>query len=1177
MRFFSLLAKPNFTGARATRRPNSQTQISQWVILVTVSLCLQLAGPVMAQSKDQKETPEPQVPVLAEASEEGEQAIAGFKYPKTLDAKLFAAEPMVGNPVALHVDYKGQLFVAETYRQSKGVEDNRSHADWLDEDLAAQTVQDRIDYIRKHIPDADKSYTEFDDRIRLLKDTDRDGVADSTTVFAKGFNRIEMGTGAGVLSYRGNVYYTCIPELFMLKDTDNDGVSDVRKSLHDGYGVRFAFRGHDMHGLIVGHDGRLYFSIGDRGYKVKTKDREFHDPASGAVFRCELDGSKLEVIATGLRNPQELAFDNYGNLFTGDNNSDSGDKARWVNIVPGSDSGWRMYYQYLSDRGPFNREKIWHPYDKDVTPAYIVPPVDNISDGPSGLAFYPGTGLNDFFTDRFFLCDFRGGPSNSGIRTFRSVQKGAFWEIKDMDKTFWRMLVTDADFGPDGKLYAADWVTGWEGVNKGRVYTFEDSKATSSDVVKSTAKILAEGVGKDPKRLSELMAHPDRRIRLEAQFAAVENLHIGMMQNAINFDTRQIARLHSMWGMTQLVRTKFRGTLPPELDQCLTQATQSADYQTRATAIETLGELRVASSDPTARKMLKDKNLRVRYKAAMALAKVGTGNSLAELTAFLAVNKNEDPMIRHGGIMALTGILGRMTPEMRSKSLKKLRENNIAAVRLATVVAMRKLFRPDPLKNIITEQQLTKLTENVDLGGFLADKDPAVVLEAARAIHDLPVPSAMPALAAMPMTAETDDPLLRRIMNANVVLGADENAKRLAKFILLDQANMDRRKDAIIALANWAEPQPRDLVLGDWRPIKKRDAKIARDSLEQNFAGIAAEPKLTEAALEAAGKLGLTAIAPSLAKIANDPKAEEAVRAGAIDSLTAMKYEKLGDVVEGMKGSVPSSTLKIDNAVSRAAATMDPKLATELIQKIIEAKAEGFRHQQEAYDTLGTMKDADSAALLVKGLNEIKSGKMSMVRSETALDVLDAAALRSEDEIKTGLTEYWDSLAKPDNAAAVYSNALVGGDYEKGKQIFFGKTEVSCVRCHKVDGQGGEVGPDLSSVGLARKRDYLLESMVVPNKDIAEGFAQQIIVTADGDQLTGIVKQENDTEVVLMDADGKLIKVDKDSIDGRKTGKSSMPEDLVKQLSQSEIRDLVEYLVWRRTKPAGDSGDHGEK
>ena len=142
--------------------------------------------------------------------------------------------------------------------------------------------------------------------------------------------------------------------------------------------------------------------MGDRGYSITTKEGErLHDPASGAVFRCELDGSNLEVYATGFRNPQELAFDDLGNLFTGDNNSDGGDRARLVHVVRGSDSGWRMYYQYLGDRGPWNREQLWHP-KHDGQPAYIVPPICNFADGPSGLTYYPGTGLGDEYRKHVF-------------------------------------------------------------------------------------------------------------------------------------------------------------------------------------------------------------------------------------------------------------------------------------------------------------------------------------------------------------------------------------------------------------------------------------------------------------------------------------------------------------------------------------------------------------------------------------------------------------------------------------------------------------------------------------------------------------------------------------------------------------------------------------------------------
>ena len=199
-----------------------------------------------------------------------------------------------------------------------------------------------------------------------------------------------------MLARKDDVWFTCIPGLWKLRDTDGDGRADERTLLHDGYGVHVGFLGHDLHGLRFGPDGRLYFSIGDRGFNVTTADgRTLAVPDTGSVLRCNPDGTELEVFATGLRNPQELAFDEYGNLFTGDNNSDSGDRARWVYVVEGGDSGWRIGYQFIespNSRGPWNEEKLWYPAFAGQA-AYIVPPIANIADGPSGLTYDPGVTL----------------------------------------------------------------------------------------------------------------------------------------------------------------------------------------------------------------------------------------------------------------------------------------------------------------------------------------------------------------------------------------------------------------------------------------------------------------------------------------------------------------------------------------------------------------------------------------------------------------------------------------------------------------------------------------------------------------------------------------------------------------------------------------------------------------
>src|SRR5690606_31594882 len=122
-------------------------------------------------------------------------------------------------------------------------------------------------------------------------------------------------------------------------------------------------------------------------------------------------------IHQGLRNPQELAIDQYGNLFADDNNCDKGDDSRLVYIVPGGDSGWNMAYQHIPEpylTGPWHAEAIWH-VQHDLQPAYVVPPVGKIGGGPSGFVFSSGTSLSPRYRNHFFYCNFTG---NGGVESF---------------------------------------------------------------------------------------------------------------------------------------------------------------------------------------------------------------------------------------------------------------------------------------------------------------------------------------------------------------------------------------------------------------------------------------------------------------------------------------------------------------------------------------------------------------------------------------------------------------------------------------------------------------------------------------------------------------------------------------------------------------------------------------
>lgn len=1071
-------------------------------------------------------------PRIAPASDEGERALQGFKLPPGFKGSLFAAEPLLANPVGFFVDSRGRFFVCESFRQNAGVTDNRGHdQSWLDDDLAARTVADRIAYHRKHLGEKAVEYESHDDRIRLIEDLDQDGKADRATVFADHFHSLAEGTGAGVLEHQGDVFYTCIPNLWRLRDDDGDGKADQRTALHTGFGVRVAFRGHDLHGLCLGPDGRIYFSIGDRGYHVETPDGTLADPGSGAVFRCELDGSHLEVVASGLRNPQELAFDEFGNLFTGDNNSDSGDKARWVYVVRGSDSGWRMEYQYLSDRGPFNREKIWHPFHAGQ-PAYIVPPVTNLADGPSGLTYYPGTGLSPHFQGRFFLCDFRGGPVNSGIRTFRVKPQGAFFEVVDQEQSFWSILATDVQFGPDGALYVTDWVNGWNGEGKGRIYRFAEEAAVGQPVVRQVKRLLAEGMADRPvAELTTLLAHPDQRVRQQSQFELARRGEFDAAAAVAQDDAQSLlARLHAMWCLHQIARSA--PTAKQRLVPICAVLLNDTVAEIRGQAAQLAGELRLAATAPALIELLADQSLRVRYFAASSLGVLQSPEALDPLLHLLAENQDRDPVVRHGGIMGLVGI-------QPQRLIDATLAHESSSVRLAAVVALRK-------------------QHHAGVAEFLHDTDPLVVVEAARAIHDLPLPDALPALAALISRPSQDEALLRRVLNANFRLGQPAQAIAIAQFAGGPDVSDTIRIEALEMLATWKSPASRDRVLGSWRPLSSRGEQAARDALRQTLpAVLQSSPAARDKAIEVARKFGFQEIVPLLRERVADRSLEARARAAALQALVhlraddaaALARRSLSDTVPELRAAARTALVSV--AVDEAI----PELAAAI-------HAETMVERQAAVAALGKLDPAAATPVLAQACRDLLAGK---IHQDTRLDVVEAARAAKSAAIMSLLEQYEAARPAADELAQ-YTDALYGGDPQRGSQLFYQRTDLSCVRCHAIRQQGGSVGPDLGKIG-GQDRRYLLEAIAAPNKAIAKGFESTTLVDQFGKVHVGVVKEESEERITIAKADGKLVTLAKADLDERTPALSPMPADLMKHLALSDLRDLIAFLADQREVP----------
>src|SRR5205085_1535171 len=133
------------------------------------------------------------------------------------------------------------------------------------------------------------------------------------------------------------------------------------------------------------------------------------------------------------------------------------------------------------------------------------------------------------------------------------------------------------------------------------------------------------------------------------------------------------------------------------------------------------------------------------------------------------------------------------------------------------------------------------------------------------------------------------------------------------------------------------------------------------------------------------------------------------------------------------------------------------------------------------------------------------------------------------------------------------------GDPARGEQVYRRK-ELSCMVCHAIGGAGGRVGPDLTSIGASAQVDYLVESILAPNKKVKEGYHSIQVTTKDGEELSGIPVRENNEELVLRDTSNKEISVPKKNIETRKIGGSIMPAGLVDFLTEGERLDLFRFL-----------------
>ncbi|WP_419189711.1 c-type cytochrome [Stieleria marina] len=133
-------------------------------------------------------------------------------------------------------------------------------------------------------------------------------------------------------------------------------------------------------------------------------------------------------------------------------------------------------------------------------------------------------------------------------------------------------------------------------------------------------------------------------------------------------------------------------------------------------------------------------------------------------------------------------------------------------------------------------------------------------------------------------------------------------------------------------------------------------------------------------------------------------------------------------------------------------------------------------------------------------------------------------------------------------------------DLAKGRDLFHA---TSCAKCHRLGGEGGAIGPDLSTAGRKYPLPDLLDAVIEPSKAISDQYGSEKILTTDGDTLVGrVVRIDDKLHVYTIDADAEPKVIDEDDVEQIAPSKlSQMPTGLIDTLNEEELKDLIAYLL----------------
>jgi putative heme-binding domain-containing protein len=701
--------------------------------------------------------------------------------------------------------------------------------------------------------------------------------------------------------------------------------------------------------------------------------------------------------------------------------------------------------------------------------------------------------------------------------------------------------------------------------------TGEDFHATTAELVRGLMH---------PAESVRLVAQ--RRLAERGQAAARDVLKLLKDGNAPSY-----ARWFALWTLDAMDGGKKES-------KAILAALKDKDVRLEMQAARELGTRSVRRAAPVLIALLHSSNAALRFRASTALGRIGDP---AAVPALLKELDQKDLFARYAAFVALRRI-GLADPKVWPQIVEGFASTN-AAIREGTGFAVRETYDPALVKALaaISARQNVPLPTRTNILGLLSSlsqKRPTWNGDwwSTQPVNGSPAPKTVnwegtPIVASALRSAITNrEVAIRKIGIDWVHSSHDTNAAaELAGLfqhetdlsvrvgILHDIAVMPSKEGTAVIASVLHDPRaPIDLSLAAIESAGKTEGSRWNSELIA-LAQKTKDERLLIALSDFFGNKKLAVTVPWLTT--QLPQSSSALRQHAVDALKTIGGQP---AIDGLAARLDSPNVDFRRQIITALGGMRAKSALPALIKMAAAP----ETHDAAVEALAHIADVAALDIYLEGLasknvslrsqcetamRAIQQPALPLLEARLATNELPALAITSLKQIYANDAAAKKSLLFRRKVLEIAPEkfqefALVHtGDARRGKALFHDLKGIGCIRCHRIDGQGGDIGPDLAGIHAKYPRAFIIESVLYPSKQILDGYQQVLFETKDDEDLSGIVRSETPDEITIVDSSGAKRVLKKSNLKSRKVSQISlMPEGLQGGLSLAEFSDLISYV-----------------